>query len=71
MEKPEKRFYTLEEIAEYLNESPFTIYYWCQIGKIPHYKRGKRLMFDLEEIIKWDKENNYRGVASIYSSEEG
>ena len=59
MPDKETPFVFLEEIAIYLNESPSTIRDWCQRKKIPFYKRGKRLQFNLEEIKAWDKERNY------------
>lgn len=52
-------FFGLNEISDYLNESPNTVRDWVQRRKIPFYKRGKRLQFNLEEIKTWDKKRNY------------
>ncbi|MGD8718570.1 MAG: helix-turn-helix domain-containing protein [Candidatus Zixiibacteriota bacterium] len=62
-----KIFWSLEEISEYLNESPSTVREWVARRKIPYYKRGKRLKFKIEEIEKWDKEKNYRPPLYEYS----
>jgi len=55
----ETKFANVMEIAKILNESPFTIRDWKNRGKIPFFKRGRRLQFDVEEIMKWDQECNY------------
>lgn len=56
----DKVFWSLEEIADYLNESPATVRDWVARRKIPYYKRGRRLRFKIEEIEKWDREENHR-----------
>ena len=56
----EKVFWSLEEIAQYLNEAAGTIREWVARRKIPYYKRGRRLRFKIEEIEKWDREENFR-----------
>ena len=56
----EKVFWSLEEIAQYLNEAAGTIREWVARRKIPYYKRGRRLRFKIEEIEKWDREVNFR-----------
>ncbi|MGD8718374.1 MAG: helix-turn-helix domain-containing protein [Candidatus Zixiibacteriota bacterium] len=56
----ERAFWGVEEVAEYLNESPHNIYDWVARRRIPFYKRGRRLQFNIEEIKKWDRERNYR-----------
>jgi excisionase family DNA binding protein len=58
--REERVFMNIEELADYLNEAKSTIYDWVQQGRIPYYKRGRRLQFHAEEIKEWDKENNYR-----------
>lgn len=70
MAEIEKAFVTLEEVAKYLIESTSTIPDWCQRRKIPHYKRSKRLQFDLEDIKKSDRENNYRGIINDDSKDD-
>lgn len=50
-----KRFIGVEELAEYLDLKKSTIYQWVHQQKIPHYKLGKRVKFDLEKIENWLK----------------
>jgi len=54
-----KIFLTIDELAEYLNEAVGTIREWVLQRRIPFYKRGRRLQFKLQEIIKWDEERNH------------
>jgi|GEM_PF-1938926 len=60
MAKVERAFWSLEEVAEYLNESPATVRDWVARRRIPFYKRGRRLQFRKDEIDAWDRERNYR-----------
>ena len=57
-----KVFLNIEELADYLNEPIGTIREWVARRKIPFYKRGRRIQFKLEDIIKWDEENNRVGT---------
>ena len=66
----EKKFVGVKELARILNERLGTIYHWVQQRKIPHFRRGRLLQFDLEEIEKWDKENNYRPVTDYEDDAE-
>jgi len=56
----ERAFWDLTEVAEYLNESAHTIREWVARRRIPFYKRGRRLRFNIAEIKEWDRERNYR-----------
>jgi excisionase family DNA binding protein len=60
----ERAFWSLEEVATYLNESPYTIREWVARRRIPFYKRGRRLQFNIDEIKEWDRESNYRPTLS-------
>jgi len=64
----EKVFWSLEETAQYLNESPSTLRTWVAQRKIPFFKRGRRLRFKIEEIKKWDGEVNYRPALFDYNT---
>jgi excisionase family DNA binding protein len=44
---------TVDEIAEYLNVKPSTIYQWTHQGFIPHIKLGNLVRFDLKKIGRW------------------
>jgi len=52
----DKKFLNVKKLAEYLDVSTYTIYFWVSQRKIPHYKIGKHLKFIEEEIEKWLKE---------------
>ena len=45
-----------KEVAEYLDISINTIYSWVNMRKIPFFKIGRLVKFDLMEIDNW-KEN--------------
>ena len=51
----EKRFLTPRELAEYLGIARGTIYNWLSEKKIPCFKLGRLVKFDLREIDKWLK----------------
>lgn len=41
---------TIKKLAEALNVSSGTIYYWVSRNEIPYLKVGRHLRFDLEEV---------------------
>ena len=43
---------TPEQLAEKLQRSVSTIYYWKSRGEIPYVKHGKRLRFDYNKVIE-------------------
>ena len=43
----------VEKIAEMLDTTKYTIYEWTALKKIPHYKIGKSVKFDVDAIITW------------------
>ena len=51
----EKRFFNVHEISAYLGMSTPTIYRYAEEMKIPCFKIGKVLRFDIHEIEKWMK----------------
>jgi excisionase family DNA binding protein len=60
----ERAFWNLDDVATYLNESPHTIREWVARRRIPFYKRGRRLQFNIDEIKRWDREANYNAPLS-------
>jgi len=52
----DKRYIGPQELSEYLGMSIRTIYFWVVQRKIPHFKLGKRVRFDLKEIELWLKD---------------
>ncbi len=55
-----------ETLAPMLGVKPKTLYDWAQNKRIPHYKLGKLVRFNLDEITKWvqscgvAEKNNYQ-----------
>ena len=49
----EKRFIGTDEMAEYMDLSVNTIYSWVYSRKIPFFKIGRLVKFDLKEIDNW------------------
>ncbi len=43
----------IEKIAEILDASPKTIYDWTATRRIPHYKLGRLVKFDVDEVMAW------------------
>jgi excisionase family DNA binding protein len=42
---------TASELAEYVGVKPGTVLDWWEAGKIPGYKLGRAVRFDLDEIL--------------------
>ncbi len=49
----------VQQLSEMLNVKPKTIYDWTHKEKIPYYKLGGSLRFNLEEIQKWIKSKKH------------
>jgi excisionase family DNA binding protein len=62
-----QRLMTVNEIAEYLQVKPSTIYQWTHQGYIPHVKLGNRVRFRLSQIDVWieKKAKNGRALRSV------
>lgn len=53
--EPRQEWMTLKELQQYHPEHPAapTVYGWVRSGIIPHYKKGKKLIFKTAEIEQW------------------
>ena len=62
-----QKLLTVEEIAEYLQVKPSTIYQWTHQGFIPHVKLGNRVRFRLSQVDRWieRRENNGRTLKRL------
>ncbi len=56
-----QRLMTVEEIAEYLQVKPSTIYQWTHTGFIPHVKLGNRVRFRLSQVDRWVEKREIAG----------
>ncbi len=52
-ESMQKRFVKIKELAKYIGITEGTLYVWVCHKRIPYYKFGKALRFDLAEIDAW------------------
>ena len=46
-----ERLYTAREIAAFLGVAPGTVLDWWEQGRIPGFKFGRAVRFDLEEVL--------------------
>ncbi len=51
------------EAARLLGISQYTLYYWAQARKIPHYRIGRRVLFSRSELAEWLRKHRVEGVA--------
>jgi len=50
-----KQYLSAKEVSRYMGISIHTVYLWIQLKKIPYYKIGKVVRFNLQEIDQWLK----------------
>ncbi|MCM8768406.1 MAG: helix-turn-helix domain-containing protein [Candidatus Omnitrophica bacterium] len=50
--KETKPILSVKELARYLKVSPYSIYKLAREGKIPGFKVGNKLRFDLEAVLE-------------------
>jgi excisionase family DNA binding protein len=68
MNNAKTNLYSIEQTAEQLNVSPFTLRAWVHQGRIPYVKLGSRVLFrqkDLESFIA------QHVVSSVSDQQEG
>ena len=58
----QKRFIGIKELAQYLDLSTNTIRSWVWMRKIPYFKMGRLVRFDLQEIDLWAKEGKVKEI---------
>jgi len=51
----DERWYSVEEVAQYLGIKRDTLYKWIQRKDIPAHKIGKLWKFKLKEVDEWVK----------------
>lgn len=61
----EIRFLNVKELAKYLNMSEDAIRGWKKEGKIPHSRFGRSIRFDLHEIEKWLKKQQFLSAYQV------
>ena len=56
-----EKLLTINDLSEFLQVSPSTIYHWTHTDYIPHYKLPKGVRFRSEEVINWLKRKRIKG----------
>jgi excisionase family DNA binding protein len=56
---------TIEEVADFINMAVPSVYGLVHRKKIPHIKRGKRLIFEKIQIIEWLKSGRQKTLQEI------
>jgi excisionase family DNA binding protein len=65
-----RRFLTKRELSEFLGLSVFTIDSWVsERREIPFVKMGKRVMFDMGDVLEWVERKKVHPVKMIDSPE--
>ena len=60
-----KKFIGTKVLSEYLDVSINTLRYWIAERKIPYFKIGKRIKFNLSEIEIWLKGKKMKTVDEL------
>lgn len=58
-------FIDINQLSEFLNVKPATIYSWIHEERIPYYKINRLVRFNLKEIVEWLEKKKYRGNAKL------
>ncbi|EJL42517.1 DNA-binding protein, excisionase family [Brevibacillus sp. CF112] len=58
-----EKFYTVEEIAEYLKLTPATVRKFCVEGELGHYKIGKQFRIPVSDFEKFMR-SKYHGITA-------
>jgi excisionase family DNA binding protein len=45
-----------ETVAEFLGIAPQTVYRLANRNEIPHRRYGRAIRFDLDEVVRWDRQ---------------
>lgn len=53
-----KRYFSIDELSDYLGVTRGTLYVWVCHRKIPYLKVGRLVKFDLLRIEKWLEEKS-------------
>ena len=60
-----KKTLTLEEACEYTGYKLSYMYKLKSRGEIPHYKRGKKVFFDKDELDAWMISNKVQDLSTV------
>ena len=58
----DKKMLTIEEACSYTGYTIGYMYKLTSSQQIPHFKRGKKVFFDKDELIAWMKQNKIQDI---------
>jgi excisionase family DNA binding protein len=58
----ERRFLSVQEVADYLGVKTSSVYSWVHTRSIPYFKIGRLVKFDLSAIDQWLEKSAARDV---------
>lgn len=58
----DKKVLTIEEACSYTGYTIGYMYKLTSSQQIPHFKRGKKVFFDKDELIAWMKQNKIQDI---------
>jgi len=58
----DKKMLTIEEACSYTGYTIGYMYKLTSSQQIPHFKRGKKVFFDKDELIAWMKQNKVQDI---------
>lgn len=56
---------SIQQVAKFINMAVPTVYGLVHFKKIPHIKRGKRLIFEKKQIIEWLQSGRQKTMQDI------
>ena len=68
-EASEKKWASVTEIASHLGVQKSTVYSWVSGRRIPYYKRGHLLRFNLAEVDEWLEDARVETLAEKLKSQ--
>lgn len=63
-EESEQEIMFVPQAAKFLNRAVATIYALVQKNELPHYRRGRQLLFKRSELLAWINEGKQEGGLS-------
>ncbi len=62
---PEEDILTIQQAMPILNLAKATIYTLTSKGKVPHFKKGKKLYFKRSELLRWIEDGKRKSKKEI------
>jgi len=57
-----RKYLNVKQLAEMLNVSPDTVYYWAENRRIPHLKFGRLVRFEINQVNVWLQEREIKVI---------